>query len=281
MYTCMMYNFLWYMTHGSAVREREKGGEMSGGKIAWPLILTTTTKTTTVLRGFNNMYDVLNISVYDVHMFSSACIPILISPSSNLFFFVGGGVASKIWNFGVLYCCLLLFISIFNRRFVGSYDKKYLKCCFLRFEWTGFSQQSLNDDAHTRYHSEARHLSHNLWILSSMENKVLSSNPFTDIHWPDKSHRPCQRQMTLLNDVAVSAMIPFQQRKQAKQSHSRSKGKILFVFPTMSSVSLYSPPPCRVCKTLGKSQPFFTVFLAQTPLSFLALPTDVRSKETT
>jgi hypothetical protein len=31
-----------------------------------------------VTGGFNNLYDVLNISVYDVHMFSSACIPVFL-----------------------------------------------------------------------------------------------------------------------------------------------------------------------------------------------------------
>lgn len=50
----------------------EKAKKQKQGE-AWPLDFDDNKQCD---GGFNNLYDVLNISVYDVHMFSSACIPV-------------------------------------------------------------------------------------------------------------------------------------------------------------------------------------------------------------
>lgn len=85
------------------------------------------TTTNSVTGGFNNLYDVLNISVYDVHMFSSACIPVFL-----FLHLLWEGLVPFYGNLlGLLLLPLLyIIISIFNRRIVGSYKDILLLSAF-------------------------------------------------------------------------------------------------------------------------------------------------------
>lgn len=99
------------------MRSKKKQKEINNKKKLGHWISTTTNKQCD--GGSNNLYDVLNISVYDVHMFSSACIPVLL-----FLHLLWEGLVSNYGNiFGVTAAAaaaLYYYFYIFNRRIVGS-----------------------------------------------------------------------------------------------------------------------------------------------------------------
>lgn len=144
---------------------------------AWPLDFDDNS----VTGGFNNLYDVLNISVYDVHMFSSACIPVFL-----FLHLLWEGLVSILWKPFWVCCCCRCFILLFLYLIVVLQVHIKISCCFLRLD-----DRALIMTTHTRFCSEAFHhpttviFEHLIQRRSTRCCPPFPSLPhYLEIHWP-------------------------------------------------------------------------------------------------